>query len=305
VACICALISVTLLFLCDPAFAEHCVALVIGIDRYDNLPQGRNLQKAVVPDAKQSEARDLLLTQAADGRYTEEAAAAECDRLSASPYDDDRTSTGVEFYQIDAARAIPACGQAVAEYPNVARLMFQLGRALGMSGHYSEARGWYERAAAKANALAMINLGNLYAEGLGVAQDYTKAREWLEKAAANGNAIAMTNLGALYAEGYGVAQDYAKARKWYEQGAARGDAIAMNRLGSLYDNGDGVALDYAKAREWYEKAAAKGEADAMRNLCDLYRDGRGMARNYAKARECYEMAQRLVDQDRLDELRRR
>jgi TPR repeat protein len=247
VACICALISITILSLCGPAFAERRVALAIGIDRYGNLPQGRNFKKAIVLDAKHSEASELLLTQAPDARYTEEAAVAECDRLAASPYDDDRTSTGIEFYQIDAARAIPACRQAVAINPNVARLMFQLGRALGMNGDYSEAQGWYERAAAKANALAMINLGNLYAEGLGVSRDYAKAREWFEKAAANDNAIAMTNLGDLYAEGYGVAQDYTKAREWYEQGAARGDAIAMNRLGSLYGDRPG------------ERAAPRGD----------------------------------------------
>ena len=103
-----------------------------------------------------------------------------------------------------------------------------------------------------------------------MAQDYAKAREWYEKAAAKGNAGAMINLGLLYDNGHGVAQDYAKAREWYEKAAAKGNADAMANLGLLYENGQGVAQDYAKAREWYEKAAAKGNASAMTNLGLLY-----------------------------------
>ena len=63
--------------------------------------------------------------------------------------------------------------------------------------------------------------------GQGVAQDYAKAREWYEKAAAKDNASAMINLGLLYANGQGVAQDYAKAREWYEKAAAKDNASAM------------------------------------------------------------------------------
>src|SRR5262249_59481028 len=57
-------------------------------------------------------------------------------------------------------------------------------------------------------------LGLLYEN---VYQDYAKAREWYEKAAAKDNAVAMRNLGALYEHGEGVPQDYAKAREWYEK----------------------------------------------------------------------------------------
>ena len=163
-------------------------------------------------------------------------------------------------------------------------------------------------------------LGNLYANGQGVAQDYAKAREWYEKAADKGDAGAMVSLGLLYANGQGVPQDYAKAREnyvkaheWYEKAAAQGrrerhgqPRCALRQrsgrgaglrqgarvvregrrqgrrerhgnLGALYANGQGVAQDYAKAREWYEKAADKGDASAMTNLgCALrQRSGRG------------------------------
>jgi len=155
---------------------------------------------------------------------------------------------------------------------------------------YAKAREWFEKAAAKSEAIAMVSLGILYENGYGVAQDYAKAREWYEKAADKGNADAMNNLGTFYKNGDGVAQDYAKAREWYEKAADKGTADAMNNLGTLYQNGDGVAQDYAKAREWYEKAAAKDVEEAMVSLGALYQKGYGVAQDYAKAREWYEKA---------------
>src|SRR6516225_9720144 len=91
-------------------------------------------------------------------------------------------------------------------------------------------------------------------------------REWYEKAADKGHADAMVNLGALYANGQGVAQDYIQAREWYEKAADKGSADAMTALASLYEHGDGVTQDYANAREWYEKAAHKGSALAVSSL---------------------------------------
>ena len=63
-----------------------------------------------------------------------------------------------------------------------------------------------------------VNLGVLYNNGEGVKQDYTQARQWYEKAAAAGDAGAMVNLGYLYGHGDGVKQDYTQARHWNEKG---------------------------------------------------------------------------------------
>jgi TIR domain/Sel1 repeat len=104
------------------------------------------------------------------------------------------------------------------------------------------------------NAVAMGNLGLLYANGRGVAQDYAEARKWYEQAAGLGYSDAMFNLGVLYEQGHGVTQDFAEARKWYEKAAALGNAAAMTNLGLLYQNGRGVAQDSAEARKWYEQA---------------------------------------------------
>jgi TPR repeat protein len=117
-----------------------------------------------------------------------------------------------------------------------------------------------------------------------VAQDYAKARDWYEKAAAKDNAGAMVQLGLFYAHGQGGAQDYAKAREWFEKAAPKDNAMGMAYLGILYENGQGVPQDYIKAREWYEKAAAKDSTDAMFNLGVLYQNGKGVTQDYVKAR---------------------
>ena len=56
------------------------------------------------------------------------------------------------------------------------------------------------------------------------------AVDWYRKAADAGNAVAMTELGAMYARGEGVAQDGAEAIRWYRNAADAGDAVAMTTL---------------------------------------------------------------------------
>lgn len=53
----------------------------------------------------------------------------ECDRLTASTFDSRSVAPGVELDRIDHVRSVQACEDAVAKYPGVARLSFQLGRA--------------------------------------------------------------------------------------------------------------------------------------------------------------------------------
>jgi TPR repeat protein len=128
---------------------------------------------------------------------------------------------------------------------------------------------------------ATVRLGMDYRRG--PVQDYARARMFFEYAADKGNAYAMLNLGLLYYKGEGVAQDYAKAREWYRKAANKGEARAMIELGVLYENGQGVAQDYAKAREWYEKAADKGSAGAKALLEQLPITEAARAGRYAEA----------------------
>jgi len=55
-----------------------------------------------------------------------------------------------------------------------------------------------------------------------------------------GDAIAMRNLGDMYAVGKGVTEDDKEAVKWYRKAAELGDAVAMCNLSGMYYEGNGV-----------------------------------------------------------------
>ena len=106
----------------------------------------------------------------------------------------------------------------------------------------------------------MFDLGWLYEKGKGVTQNYVKAREWYDKAADKDNADAMVNLGWLYEQGRGVTQDYAKAREWYEKAAAKGDTNALTHLERLPISEAAGAGRFTEALKLQEALAAKRAA---------------------------------------------
>jgi TPR repeat protein len=265
----------------------------------------------------------------------------DCDRMAAHPSDEQRPPgvTGVLAYAaIVIIPALKACNDAMRQYPDVARFVFQAGRVAlaqkdytgarrlfeqatsmgskaainglgvlyingwGVAKDYAQARQWLEKGAAADEPLAMVNLGRLYANGWGVSQDYGRARQWFEKAAAKGEPSAMTQTANLYFNGWGVTKDYALARQWLEKGAAVGEPGSMNGLGLLYQNGWGVPQDFTQARQWYEKAAAAGNAGAMDHLGNLYQIGRGVSQDYTQARQWYEKAAAASNADAMNHL---
>jgi TPR repeat protein len=104
----------------------------------------------------------------------------------------------------------------------------------------------------------MIYLAVFYQSGRGGAKDDAKAREWYEKAADKGDASAMMLLGLLYEHRVG---DYAKAREWYEKAADKGNAEAKANLEKLAVREAVRAGRYADALQLQEALAARVEAE--------------------------------------------
>ena len=118
----------------------------------------------------------------------------------------------------------------------------------GAPQDYSQAVGWYAKAAADGDALGMASLGLMYAEGYGVPRDHVQALSWFRKAAADGDTLGMASLGLMYTGGYGVPRDDVQALSWFRKAADFGDwsfmSTFMPTLISMYANGEGVLLDY-------------------------------------------------------------
>lgn len=74
---------------------------------------------------------------------------------------------------------------------------------------------------------AMNLLGVLYAGTAQLTGDYSAALFWFQKAIDEGSANGMNNLAVLYLAGTGVPRDYANAFRWFGRAAARGNVSAM------------------------------------------------------------------------------
>lgn len=213
----------------------------------------------------------------------------ECDRLAAAENDPFKLAVtkGVDFYQIDFARAIPACEAAIRENPDEKRFAYQLGRALDHGGRFAEALAQYRKAADLGNHQAMRNLAILYENGEGAAQDRTEAMRWFRKSADLGNAFAMNKVGLLYDEGLGIAKDKKEAYRWFSKAAEAGNVEAMTSLGFALTNGDGVKQNHTLAMEWYRKAADAGNAQAFNNIGTMYERGRAVRKDRQEALKWY------------------
>ena len=71
-----------------------------------------------------------------------------CDELAAHPWDNQRLGIGpaAESSSIKADQAIAACQDAVNEYPQTSRFLFQLGRSYDAKKQYHDALKYYQQA---------------------------------------------------------------------------------------------------------------------------------------------------------------
>ena len=146
------------------------------------------------------------------------------------------------------------------------------------------------------NALAMADLGRMYADGLGREPDPELACEWDAKALAAFLSAEKTapdrctqyRIGKLYAAGLGTEQDYEEAAQWLEKSADAGYKYAQYALAGLYRDGKGVERDYAAARELYAKAVTFPYA--AYELGRLYRDGLGGETDEERAAQYFRQA---------------
>jgi TPR repeat protein/predicted aspartyl protease len=225
--------------------------------------------------------------------FPQEAPIVDCDRYAASDLDPQRKATGVPPDQINPSLAVPACEDAVRQYPNSTRLILQLGRAYEKGNDFTAAVVQYRKAAEQNFAAAQSALGLMYFRGQGVPQDYQKAVAWFRKAADQGLAEAETNLGVMYRNGWGVPKDDKEAIEWYRLAVAQGDARALTNLGFMYDKGLGVPKNYDEAMKLYRLAAEQAYAPAQYNLGIMYKKGRGVPKNDKEAIKWFQSAAAL------------
>jgi TPR repeat protein len=221
---------------------------------------------------------------------SQDAPSTDCDTNLASRQSPQREAGDGSSLKINTDLAISACEAAVRQFPNSARLSYQLGRAYYGAKNYDAALAQFRKAADSGNAAGQALLGAMYGNGQGVQQNYAQAVAWSRKAADQGLALAQTNLGIMYEKGQGVPQDYTQALAWYRKAADQGYATAQFGLGTMYQNGEGMPQDYAQAVAWYRKAADQGYVAAQSNLGVMFERGQGVPEDYTQAVEWFRKA---------------
>ena len=144
--------------------------------------------------------------------------------------------------------------------------------------------------------------------GKKVEQNFAQAFTLFLQEAEAGNALAMYDLGRMYADGLGCDEDPETAHLWYAKALSAFQAAEAQaeekkrpylwyRIGKMYAAGLGIdeAADselteearkeqrYQKAAGWLERAADTEHKYAQYSLAGLYHRGQGVEQNYEKA----------------------
>ncbi len=115
--------------------------------------------------------------------------------------------------------------------------------------------------------------------------------EQTKVAAEKGDALAQLELGELYYQGKGTGRDFAEAMKSYQKAATQGNVLAEANVGWMFERGLGAGADPKQAMEWYAKAAQKGHVEAQVNLAEIYYNQKGLPkRDYTNAFYWYNIA---------------
>lgn len=148
------------------------------------------------------------------------------------------------------------------------------------------------------NALAMHDLGRMFADGLGREIDLQAAHTWYEKALAaflsaeeeKAKPYLEYRIGKMYAASLGTEQDYGQAASWFQQAVDKNHKYAQYSLGSLCYRGQGVSQNYAQALRLYTLSANQGNPYADYELAKMYRDGVGTPVNTAASDQHFKAA---------------
>lgn len=127
---------------------------------------------------------------------------------------------------------------------------------------FSEALAWYQKAAAKNDADAQFNIGNIYNRGKGVPQNEPEAIKWFALAAVQNDDRAQYDLGVIHMN----RKDFATGVVWLKKAAEAGNSYAQSDLGRAYFLGSGVAENKAEGFKWVFIATEISRSEYDREL---------------------------------------
>ena len=165
---------------------------------------------------------------------------------------------------------------------------------------FEKALQLFLREAQSGNALAMYDLGRMYADGLGMDTDAEQSAEWygkafrafcaLEPEGTKQTTYLQYRIGKMYDAGLGTQQNYAKAAQWYEKAVAADHKHAEYSLAGLYARGNGVEQNLVRAFDLYHRSADQGNPYACYELAKMLREGVGTNSDPKAAEQYFQLA---------------
>lgn len=127
-----------------------------------------------------------------------------------------------------------------------------------------------------ASVLSVFSCGANDSEETGSAEEYPTA---------------LLERGNMYANGSGVPKDEAAAVGWYRKAADAGDSDSMFKLGTMYENGRGVPKDSIEAYAWLLVAKARGNPSTEASIESIEQQLTPAARidGQARAKELHKL----------------
>lgn len=166
---------------------------------------------------------------------------------------------------------------------------------------------------AKGNALAIYDLGKLYATDKARKKNDTDSKKYYTEALAafmniepnadylfpyesksakpkDMRAYVWYRIGKMHCYGLGTEQDYTEAFKWFEKSATEGNKFAQFSLANLYYYGNGVEQSYDQAYHWYMAASNQGQPYAAYAIAQMYASGEFVEKDEVQAQLYYKQA---------------
>ena len=166
---------------------------------------------------------------------------------------------------------------------------------------FAEAMSLFSLEADSGNALAMYDLGRMWADGLGVEADPDMAQEWYRKALAaflsaekdlpeRKKTYLQYRIGKMYLAGLGCMKDHKTAADWLERAAGKQHKYAQYSLAGLYARGQGVEKDPEHAFTLYRASAAQDNPYASYELGKMFQSGTGTEKSEGQAKVHFQNA---------------
>ncbi|MBN9982959.1 peptidase [Rhizobium laguerreae] len=213
-----------------------------------------------------------------------------CDTSAAAPLDLQGVTSGKLPNEIDPDDALPACTDAIKAYPEVARFVYQLGRAQLANRETKTAFATIKKAMDAGHVRAIDQLSSLYIVGASVPANPAKANEIVQAGAKKNDPYALYTYGKSLFYGRGVKSDTQQGLKLMLQSADLGHTFAMNELGYIFLNGVNVPADPQRGIRFYEAGLARNDIYSMNNLALVYRSGKAVPQDLGKALELFTKA---------------